>query len=191
MGYQVKSGGLQENSTRSPRCIAPLYILLHRGSCYNNMFTSCLSTMLLPHVLLLIFNLHCTCAHHVYTMRNPCPLTSSLTLTLIQTSLNPSRPLVLPDHSRLYHMTSQSRAYLLSFFRCRLIIIILNPSPSLSTHSSYNIHDLWFKQFFVCQECCFPLISFFNLYIVVFPDKIQFVEILGFFQLVNDFSYQQ
>ena len=26
-------------------------------------------------------NLHCTCAHHVYTMRNPCPLTSSLTLT--------------------------------------------------------------------------------------------------------------
>ena len=27
------------------------------------------------------FNLRCTCAHHVYTMRNPCPLTSSLTLT--------------------------------------------------------------------------------------------------------------
>ena len=23
------------------------------------------------------FNLHCTCAHHVYTMRNPCPLMSS------------------------------------------------------------------------------------------------------------------
>ena len=23
------------------------------------------------------FNLRCTCAHHVYTMRNPCPLTSS------------------------------------------------------------------------------------------------------------------
>jgi len=30
-----------------------------------------------------IFNLRCTCAHHVYTMRNPCSLTSSLTLTLI------------------------------------------------------------------------------------------------------------
>ena len=27
------------------------------------------------------FNLHCTCAHHVYTMKNPCPLTSLLTLT--------------------------------------------------------------------------------------------------------------
>ena len=26
-------------------------------------------------------NLRCTCAHHVYTMRNPCPLTSLLTLT--------------------------------------------------------------------------------------------------------------
>ena len=44
------------------------------------------------------------------------------------------------DCSRLYHMTSRSCAYLLSLFRCRLIIIILNPnpSPSLSTHSSYN-----------------------------------------------------
>ena len=29
------------------------------------------------------FNLCCTCAHHVYTMRNSCPLTSSLTLTPI------------------------------------------------------------------------------------------------------------
>ena len=66
-------------------------------------------------------------------MRNPCPLTSSLTLS-------PSRPLVLPDRSRLYHMTSQSCAYLLSLFHCRLIIIILNPnpSPSLSSLSSYN-----------------------------------------------------
>jgi len=28
-------------------------------------------------------NLRCTCAHHVYTMRNSCPLMSLLTLTLI------------------------------------------------------------------------------------------------------------
>jgi len=28
-------------------------------------------------------NLHCTYTYHVYTMRNPCSLTSSLTLTLI------------------------------------------------------------------------------------------------------------
>jgi len=73
-------------------------------------------------------------------MRNPCPLTSFLTLT-------PSRlfPILL-DHSRLYHMTSRSRAYLLYLFsHCRLIIITTiytcpnpNPSPSLSTRSSYN-----------------------------------------------------
>jgi len=60
------------------------------------------TTMCLPHVLLLIhhvfslrpscflhmpwchtLNLCCTCAHHVYTMRNPCLLTSFLTLTPI------------------------------------------------------------------------------------------------------------
>jgi len=29
------------------------------------------------------FNLHCTCAYYIYTMRNSCPLMSSLTLTLI------------------------------------------------------------------------------------------------------------
>jgi len=89
------------------------------------------------------FNLHCTCAHHVYTMRNPCPLTSLLTL---KTPLDPSRPLVLLDRSRLYHITSRSRVYLLYLFsRCRLIIITTiytcpnpNPSLSLSTHLSYN-----------------------------------------------------
>ena len=80
------------------------------------------------------FNLHCICAHHVYTMRNLCLLTSSLTLI-------PSRLfLILLDHSSLCYMTSRSRAYLLSLFCCRLIIIILNPnpSPSLSTLLSYN-----------------------------------------------------
>ena len=37
-------------------------------------------------------------------------------------------------------MTSRSRAYLLSLFYCKLIIIILSPnlSPSLSTLSYYN-----------------------------------------------------
>ena len=45
------------------------------------------------------FNLCCICAYHVYTMRNPCPLTLSP---------NPN------SISRLYHMTSRSRAYLLT-----------------------------------------------------------------------------
>ena len=80
-------GELQENSTRSPRCIAPLYILLTSGPCYNNVSTLCPITH--PHVFSIrppcflhvpwhhTFNLRCTCAHHVYTMRNSCPLTSS------------------------------------------------------------------------------------------------------------------
>ena len=91
MGYQVKSGELQENSTRNPRCIAPLYILLYCGLCYNNMFTSCPITH--PHVFSLrppcflhvpwhhTFNLRSICAHHMYPIMNLYSLTSSLTLT--------------------------------------------------------------------------------------------------------------
>ena len=94
------------------------------------------------------FNLHCTCAHHVYTMRNPCPLTSSpnpnsisrlfpilLDSKSFQTTLDYST--WLPGHMLFY---------LYLFSRCRLIIITTiytcpnpNPSPSLSTLSSYNI----------------------------------------------------
>ena len=81
------------------------------------------------------FNFRCTCAHHMYTMRNPYPLTSSP---------NPN------SISRLYHMTSRSHAYLLYlFFHCRLIIITTiytcpnpNPSPSLSTLLSYNTQNV-------------------------------------------------
>ena len=121
---------LQENSTRSPRCIAPLYILLHHGLCYNNVFTcpyvhtssSCPITH--PHVFSLrllcflhvpwhhTFNLHYTYAHHVYTMRNPCPLMSSLTLTpsrLFLILLDPKSFQTTLDYSSLYHMTSRSR----------------------------------------------------------------------------------
>jgi len=65
----------------------------------------CFLHMLWRHTL----NLHYTCAHHVYTMRNHSPLTSSLTLT-------PSKLfLILLDHSSLCHMLS---------IRCRLIIIL-------------------------------------------------------------------
>jgi len=102
MGYQVKSGGITRELDKEP--------LLHCSSIYtttlwsvlqqyvylmsiHHAFTSCPITH--PHVFSLrppcflyvlwchTFNLRCTCAHHVYTMRNPCPLTSSLTLSLI------------------------------------------------------------------------------------------------------------
>ena len=36
-------------------------------------------------------------------------------------------------------------------------------------------------------ECRFPLISIFDAYIVVAPSNIQFGEILGSFQLVDEF----
>ena len=66
-------------------------------------------------------NLHCTCAHYVYTMRNPCPLTSSLTLT-------PSRlfPILLDPKSFQTALGSITwlPGHVLSIC-CRLIIIIL------------------------------------------------------------------
>ena len=63
------------------------------------------------------FNLHYTCAHHVYTMRNSCPLTSLLTLTpsrLFPILLDPKSFQTVLDYSSLYHMTSRSHAYLLT-----------------------------------------------------------------------------
>ena len=70
------------------------------------------------------FNLHCTCAYHVYTMRNPCPLTSLLTLT-------PSKlfPILLDPKS--FQTALDYSTWLpghVLFFRCRLIIIYLSMS---------------------------------------------------------------
>jgi len=102
MGYQVKSGGITRELNKEP--------LLHCSSIYTTTLwsmlqqyvylmsihhasTSCSITYL--HVFSLrppcflhvpwchTLNLCCTCVHHVYTMRNPCPLTLSLTLILI------------------------------------------------------------------------------------------------------------
>jgi len=41
------------------------------------------------------FNFHCTCAYHVYTMRNSCPLTSLLTLTPILSQIRYSLVVIL------------------------------------------------------------------------------------------------
>ena len=53
VGYLVKEWELQENLTRSPRCICPLFIYMAPGPCYNNIYLA-LKSMSLPHVLLLI-----------------------------------------------------------------------------------------------------------------------------------------
>ena len=100
MGYQVKSERITRELDKEP--------LLHCSSIYTTISWSvlqqCVYLMSIhhastsypithPHVFFLrspyflyvpwchTFNLRYICAHHVYTMRNPCPLTSSLTLT--------------------------------------------------------------------------------------------------------------
>ena len=100
MGYQVKSGGITRELNKKP--------LLHYSSIYTitswSVLQQCVYLMSIhhtstlcpithPHVFSLrppcflhvpwchTFNLHYTCAYYMYTMRNPCPLTSFLTLT--------------------------------------------------------------------------------------------------------------
>jgi len=140
MGYQVKSGDYKR-TRQGTLAVLLLYIYYYIVVCATTMrlphvHPPCfyLISITHPHVFSIrppcflhvpwrhIFNLRCTCAHHVYTMRNPCPLTSLLTLT-------PSRlfPILLDPKSfqtalDFYHMTSRSCAYLLSLFHCRLII---------------------------------------------------------------------
>ena len=89
MGYQVKSGGITRELDKEPS--------LHCFSIYTttswSMPQQYVYLMSIHHASTLrllcflhvpwrhTFNLCCICAHHVYTMRNRCPLTSLLTLT--------------------------------------------------------------------------------------------------------------
>ena len=144
MGYQVKSRRITRELDKEPS--------LHYSSIYTTILWSvlkqCVYLMSIhhastscpisyPHVFSLrppcflyvpwrhIFNLHYTCIHHVYTMRNPCPLMSSLTLTpsrLFPILLDPksfqtilASVIWLPGHVPISY----------SFICCRLIIIIL------------------------------------------------------------------
>ena len=86
IGYLVV--GITRELDKEPSLYYPLYIYMAPGPYYNNIYLALKS---MRHT----FNLRCTCAYYVYTMRNPCLLTSLLILT-------PSRLfLILPDHSRL------------------------------------------------------------------------------------------
>ena len=91
------------------------------------------STMLLSYVSLLrppcyihvswrhTLNLCCTCVHYIYTMRNSCPLTSSLTLT-------PSRLFPILLDPKFFQTVLASVIWLpdhVLSICCRLIIIIL------------------------------------------------------------------
>ena len=129
MGYQVMNRGITRELDKEP--------LLHCSSIYTNymwsMLQQCVYLMSIhhastscpithPHVFSLrppcflhmpwchTLNLCCTCAHHVYTMRNPYPLTSSLTLTpsrLFPILLDPKSFQTALDYSSFYHMTSR------------------------------------------------------------------------------------
>ena len=78
-------------------CINPIWSVLQQCIYLISYYSS---TMLLPqgyHFIsmcsdVILFNLCYTCAHHVYTMRNPCPLTSSPNPNFIQTLPDSSRP---------------------------------------------------------------------------------------------------
>jgi len=101
VGYQVTNRGITRELDKEPSLYCSSIYTITSWSMLQQYvylmsiyyaFTSCpithphvfsLRLPCFPHVLWRhIFNLRCTCAHHVYTMRNPCLLTSSLTLTL-------------------------------------------------------------------------------------------------------------
>ena len=66
----IQQWGLQENSTRSPHCIDPLYILQAPGPCYNNInWPLCLCIILMSYY-------SSTCVFLKATMLPTCALTS-------------------------------------------------------------------------------------------------------------------
>jgi len=100
IGYQVKSGGITRELDKEPSLYCSsiytttswsmlqqcVYLMsIHYASSSYPITHLHMFSLRLPCFLHVpwhhIFNLRSTCAHHVYTMRNPCSLTSSLTLT--------------------------------------------------------------------------------------------------------------
>ena len=99
MGYQVMNGGITRVLDKEPLLHCSSIYITYRWSVLQqyyscpNVHASSSCSITHPHVFSIrppyflhvpwrhTFNLHCTCAYHVYTMRNPCPLTSLLTLT--------------------------------------------------------------------------------------------------------------
>ena len=129
-------------------------LLLHCSSIYTNTMWSMLqqcvylmfyysSTMLLPqghHAMsmcpdIILFNMHAPCVHHEELMSldiisNP---------NSFQTLLDPSRPLVLLDHSRLCHMTSRSHALfpLQTNNNTTVLFLSTNPNPKVCPHTCF------------------------------------------------------
>jgi len=91
--YQVKSGGITRELDKEPSLHCSSIYITYKWSVLQQCvyLSSCPLTH--PYVFSIrppcflhvpwrhTFNLRCTCVHHVYTIRNCCPLMSSLTLT--------------------------------------------------------------------------------------------------------------
>jgi len=142
MGYQVKSGDYKR-TRQGALAVLLLYIYYYIVVCATTMrlpyvHLPCFYLMSIthPHVFSIrppccihvpwrhTFNFCCTCAHHVYTMRNPCPLTSPLTLT-------PSRLFPILLDPKFFQTALDFITWLPSHMlsiRCRLINTILSMS---------------------------------------------------------------
>ena len=88
VGYQVTNGGITRELDKEPLLHCSFIYITYKWS----MLQQCVYLSSCPLTHLHVFsirlpcflhvpwchtlNLCCTCAHHVYTMRNPCPLTS-------------------------------------------------------------------------------------------------------------------
>ena len=94
VGYQVMNGGITRELNKEPSLHCSSIYITYKWSVLQQYLTdpkvhaATLCPLLILHAFTLrlscflhmpwrhTFNLHYTCTHHVYTMRNPCPLTS-------------------------------------------------------------------------------------------------------------------
>ena len=162
MGYQVKSGGITRELNKEPSLhCSSIYIIymwsvLQQYYSCSNVYASSSCPITHPHVFFLrlpyflhvpwhhIFNLRYTCAHHIYTMRNLCPLTSLLTL-------NPSKlfPILLDPKSFQTALDSVTWLpdHVLSI-HCRLIIYYCSISVLTLTLPKVCLHTRLITPYF-------------------------------------------
>ena len=81
-------------------------------------------------------------------------------------------------------------------------VIHIDNKPSFSHHIAEQVihevfecyrgiakakeHDSWFRESFVCDKGCLPLVTIFDTNIVVPPMNIKFCEVMGIFQLIDE-----
>ena len=104
----IQQQELQENSTRSPRCIDPLYILQAPGPCYNNNYLP-----LYPCIVLMSYY-SSTCVFLKTTMLSTCTLTSYslISITMCAPCVHHEEPLsldIIPNPNSFQTLPNPSR----------------------------------------------------------------------------------